>query len=346
MTLSPELIILDVGQGNCTLLRNTEGTIVIDCPPGITLIETLTELKIQEISHLLISHADKDHIAGIHTLLRSKEIKVQYVHINPESNRNTKEWNRLKSSLKDAKERYGLKPIIQLTTSTTNLIQTGDVKIDVIAPAFDLVLKGGSGTLDDSGSLLNSNSMSAVVAFSHNDHRIALSTGDLDEIGLENLLMENPNLESDILIFPHHGGRPSSKNNGIEFTKKLCDLVQPKLVIFSNGRGHYDHPFKEIVDTVIATVPNVHILCTQLSRNCSQVNLTDLSDHLHSLPAKGRSTKSCCGGTVVVKINGKETTYAPEVKAHKNFIGAKVSTPLCSDIPTKQASANDIGTDS
>jgi beta-lactamase superfamily II metal-dependent hydrolase len=346
MTLSPELIILDVGQGNCTLLKNTECTIVIDCPPGITLIETLIELKIQEVSHLLISHADKDHIAGIHTLLRCKEIKVQAVHINPEFNRNQKEWNRLKSSLKDAKDRYKLKLFTQLTTSTTSLIQTGAVEVEVIAPAPELMLIGGSGTVDDSGSLLNSNSMSAVVAFFHNDHRIALSTGDLDEIGLENLLMENPNLKSDILIFPHHGGRPSSKNNGIEFTKKLCGLVQPKLVIFSNGRGHYDHPFKEIVDTVIATVLNVHILCTQLSRNCSQVDLTDLSDHLHSLPAKGKSTKNCCGGTVVVKINGKETTYSPEAKAHKNFIVAKVSTPLCSDLLTKQASANDIGKDS
>ncbi|BBC26949.1 MBL fold metallo-hydrolase [Pseudanabaena sp. ABRG5-3] len=71
MTLPPDLLILDVGQGNCTLLRNTEGTIVIDCPSGTTLIETIEELKIQEISHLLISHADEDHIGGISTLLRN-----------------------------------------------------------------------------------------------------------------------------------------------------------------------------------------------------------------------------------------------------------------------------------
>jgi hypothetical protein len=207
------------------------------------------------------------------------------------------------------------------------------------------MLKGGSGTVDDSGSLLNSNSMSAVVAFFHDGHRIALSTGDLDEIGLENLLIENPNLESDILIFPHHGGRPSSKNNGIEFTRKLCNLVKPKLIVFSNGRGHYDHPLKEIVDTVVATIPNVHILCTQLSKNCSQVDLTDVSNHLHSLPARGKSKKSCCGGTVVVKINGRETIYMPEAQTHKEFINTKVATPLCSAIITKQESAKDIGTD-
>lgn len=336
MILSPELIILDVGQGNCTLLRNTEGDIVIDCPSGTTLIETLTELQIQEISHLLISHADKDHIGGISTLLRSDTIRVRSIHVNSEFDRHGAVWEDLISTLIDARQKRGLNVFSQLTLSSTEMLKTGEVEVQVIAPAPELALKGGAGKKDHSGNLLNSNSMSAVVAFSHNGHRIAIATGDLDEIGLDNLLLESPNLESDILIFPHHGGRPSSKNNGIEFTKRLCNLVKPRLVIFSNGRGHYDHPFKEIVDTVIATVPNVHILCTQLSRNCSQVDLTDLSDHLHSFPAKGKSTKRCCGGTVVVKINGKETTYSPEEKAHKNFIHAKVFTPLCSDILSKK----------
>ncbi|TYQ25070.1 MBL fold metallo-hydrolase [Pseudanabaena sp. UWO311] len=346
MTLPPDLLILDVGQGNCTLLRNTEGTIVIDCPSGTTLIETIEELKIQEISHLLISHADEDHIGGISTLLRSKQVIVQNVHINSEFNRKTKAWEDLLSSLSDAKERYGLKIFAQLTTSTTDLLQTGDVEITVLAPNSVLALKGGAGSVDNSGNRLNSNSMSAVVAFSHNEHRVAIAAGDLDEVGLHNLLQENTNLEADILIFPHHGGNPSRKNNGSEFTERLCNLVKPKLVIFSNGRGHYGHPFKEIVDTVIKTIPNVHILCTQLSRSCSQTDLTDVSDHLHSLPAKGKATKTCCGGTLAVEINGKKTTYTPGAKIHKNFINAKVATPLCSAILTKQASANDIGTDS
>lgn len=31
---SPELIILDVGHGNCALIRDANDAMVIDCPPG------------------------------------------------------------------------------------------------------------------------------------------------------------------------------------------------------------------------------------------------------------------------------------------------------------------------
>jgi len=329
MILSPELIILDVGQGNCTLLRNTEGNILIDCPSGSTLMETLEELKIQQISHLLISHADKDHIGGVSTLLRSDDISVQCVHINSELQRQGIVWDDLMSSLTYARKKRAVKIIPQLTTSTTDSLNTGEVEVKVLAPVPELAVKGGAGAADQYGNQLNSNSMSAVIGFYHKSHGVAIAAGDLDQIGLDNLLQEEINLKADILIFPHHGGRPGAGNNGIEFTKKLCSLVQPKLVIFSNGRGHYDHPFKEIVDTVISTVPNVHVLCTQLSRNCSPIALTHLPNHLDSLPAKGKSNNSSCGGTVVVKINGQNTTYTPQAINHKNFITTQVSTPLC-----------------
>ncbi len=36
----PELIVLDVGHGNCAILLDTKAVTVIDCPPAITLLET------------------------------------------------------------------------------------------------------------------------------------------------------------------------------------------------------------------------------------------------------------------------------------------------------------------
>jgi len=65
----PELIIFDVGHGNCALLRDTNGVVLIDCPPGNILMEALKKFAITEISHVLISHADQDHIAGLPQLL-------------------------------------------------------------------------------------------------------------------------------------------------------------------------------------------------------------------------------------------------------------------------------------
>ena len=62
----PELIVLDVGHGNCAVLRDREAVTVIDCPPpATTLVETLEVLDINIIDQILISHADIDHAGGL-----------------------------------------------------------------------------------------------------------------------------------------------------------------------------------------------------------------------------------------------------------------------------------------
>ena len=43
------LAILDVGHGNCAVLRDRRGVVVIDAGPGSSLLEFLTEHKITNI---------------------------------------------------------------------------------------------------------------------------------------------------------------------------------------------------------------------------------------------------------------------------------------------------------
>jgi beta-lactamase superfamily II metal-dependent hydrolase len=54
----PKLIILDVAHGNCAILQDTEGTVVIDCAHGYTLIDALQQLGISQVDRIIISHAD------------------------------------------------------------------------------------------------------------------------------------------------------------------------------------------------------------------------------------------------------------------------------------------------
>jgi beta-lactamase superfamily II metal-dependent hydrolase len=74
----PELIVVDVGHGSCALLRDIHGTVIIDCGTGSTLVDTLDYLHVRDISSILISHADQDHIGGIIALLSKRELKVQH----------------------------------------------------------------------------------------------------------------------------------------------------------------------------------------------------------------------------------------------------------------------------
>src|SRR6266567_6543746 len=92
----PELIVLDVGHGSSAILRETNGTIVIDCGPNSTLVEALDYLKIQDISSILISHADQDHIGGVIDILSKRDTRVHNVFLNADAMKRTDIWEDLR----------------------------------------------------------------------------------------------------------------------------------------------------------------------------------------------------------------------------------------------------------
>jgi beta-lactamase superfamily II metal-dependent hydrolase len=328
----PELVILDVGHGNSAILQDTSAVTVIDCPPPTTLIETLERLGIDTVDNVLISHADLDHAGGLPNLL--DEITVHNVYINPDADNKSKTWVDVRIALELAEEK-GTEVHTSLTSSLSKKINSGQIEIEILSPSSGVAL-GGAGGIDLERRQQTSNSMSVVIGLIHNSHRITLLPGDMGELGLDNLLKKHQNIEAQILVFPHHGGSPGSKN-GYEFAQKLCGLVKPHLVVFSLGRNHRlgkygtENPRDDIIKGVVAAMPNAHIICTQLSGNCAANKPISDFGHLNNLPAVGFASSSCCGGTIIIGINGKHTTYIPLLSSHRAFISDphKVPTPMC-----------------
>jgi len=328
----PELIVLDVGHGNCAVLRDTEAVTVIDCPPATTLVETLEVLDINVIDHILISHADIDHAGGLPTLLG--KISVRNVHINPDASKRGARWVEIRTALA-LHSKLGTKIHRALGAEVSKEIHSGQVEIEILAPSVEEGLSGAGGE-DRKRRKLESNSASAVIGLIHDSHRIALLPGDLDEIGLDNLLIDQENIEASILIFPHHGGSAKSIDN-YNFARKLCSLVNPKLVIFSLerkrlfGKNHSENPRNDIMEGVISASPEAHIMCTQLSGKCAAQDPVSDFRHLTNLPALGFASDSCCGGTIIIRINGKQTTYVPLLSSHRAFISNpdRVPMPMC-----------------
>jgi len=329
----PELIVLDVGHGNCAILRDTDAVTVIDCPPPATiLVETLEALDINVIDNILISHADIDHAGGLPTLLG--KIRVRNVHINPDASKRGARWVEIRTALA-LHNKLGTKIHRALGAEVSKEIHSGQVEIEILAPSLVEGLSGSSGE-DRKRRKLDSNSVSAVIGLIYDAHRIALLPGDLDELGLDNLLMDQENIEASILIFPHHGGSAKSINN-YNFAHKLCSLVKPRLVIFSFerkrsfGKNHSEMPRDDIMNGVITASPEAHIMCTQLSGKCAVKNPNSDFSHLINLPALGFASDSCCGGTIKIRINGKQTTYIPLLSSHRAFISNPdtVPTPMC-----------------
>src|SRR5205823_5095654 len=133
-------------------------------------------------------------------------------------------------------------------------------------------------------------------------HRVAILPGDIDEIGLSNLADDHEELYADLLVFPHHGGKPGHADSE-QFAQVLCSLVKPKVVLFSFDRNKFNNPREDIIKGIKSAVPKTYIVCTQLSKSCAvQLPNSDLA-HLSELPSKSRKSSCSCGGTILFKIN-------------------------------------------
>lgn len=321
MIASPEIFVLDVGHGNCTVLSDTGGVTVIDCAPGVILTETLKQLRIKEISTVLISHADEDHVGGLIALLQEPGITVRDVYINPDQLRGTDTWEDVIWALRDARRTKNTKVYTSLTSELSGSLDNGEVSIEVIGPSPELVL----GRKDLERRKLTPNSRSAVIRLTHKGRHYMLTTGDVDGRGLQDILDEGKDIHAEILVFPHHGGKAGGMDPK-QFATEICSLVQPRSVIFSVSRGKKGFPRLETIQGVAEIAPEAHIACTQLSQECSTDTPTKF-EHLSSYPAKGRAKNSCCAGTIKIVL-GNEQVYQDFNDAHGTFV-ASLAPTMC-----------------
>jgi competence protein ComEC len=321
------LSIIDVGHGNCAVLVDTNGVVVIDTGPGTALLEFLEQEGIERIDVVLISHADQDHIKGLVALIASQKYEVDVIRINSDALKESKLWDDLLFTLNKAFFEGAVQFNTSLTVADSGGFDRGEVHIEILAP--DLYIAGrGPGSTDRDGRPLTSNSISAVIRLVKGQTPIAVLTGDLDEVGLDNLISNNLNCTAPVLVFPHHGGKPGSADMAT-FTKKLVDLIQPQTVIFSLRRGGNNNPQPEIVRTVRENLPDVRIACTQLSKRCAAALPTNQPIHLAAKYAQGRQSNRCCAGTFVINLSEAARPLLPVMQAHADFISANAETALC-----------------
>jgi beta-lactamase superfamily II metal-dependent hydrolase len=324
------LAILDVGHGNCAVLRDEKGVVVVDAGPGSGLLQYLADHKIDHVEVLFLSHADKDHIGGAAQLLASKTVTVGRVCLNTDSAKGSAVWDDLVYELNRADNAGKLKFDVSLVHDTSGQYDQGKVRIEVLAPSKYLAAKG-AGSTDRQGRKLSNNSVSAVIRFVHNGQPIATLPGDIDEIGLDDLVDNRVDIRAVTLVYPHHGGKGGRDEPG--FVTKVCDLVKPATVIFSVARDRLKHPLPDVIALVRKQVKDVRIACTQLNQHCATKAPTAKPNHLAAVYAQGRDARHCCAGTVLLQLDDT-AVILPDRKAHEAFITAEAPSALCR-LPTK-----------
>lgn len=325
MNRDANLAILDVGHGNASVIEENGTVLVIDTGLRGRLREFLERRNIKKIDCIILSHSDADHIDGLAGLLCG-DVEVKRVILNSDSAKNTNAWRDLIWVLEDYDERQELKLEIGLTECILNLPGFEESVLEVIAPTKGIAAIGVGGRAKDERPITH-NTISAVIKLSHKGEPIALLTGDMDDVSLDEALRKQKDMRAKFLVFPHHGGLPGEADPE-KFTEKLMHAVQPETVIFSLGRTKFANPQEIILSSVIKNSPSVNIGCTQLSSMCAKEVPEIERDWEPELYSSGMKEKHCCAGTMEIPLHLNEFSE-PSNSRFKQFVLHHVPNGRC-----------------
>jgi competence protein ComEC len=326
-TVHPVLTILDVGHGNCAVLKDENGVVVIDAGANNSLMEYLLMENIREVDTVLLSHADHDHINGLTALLVSQQFRIRRVRVNSDAEKTSRSWRGLTLQLSQQHDEGTVDFQPALVADMRGTYDVGQVGIQIVAPSSFLAAHG-PGSMDRRGKTITSNSHSAVIRLVYRGEGAVVFAGDLDEIGLYDLTerFSGEELRAKVLVFPHHGGRSGMASE--TFARRVMDIVRPEMIVFSIGRGRFGNPQPSVVAAVRAVNPNVWIACTQLSLQCSGELLVPGPQHLlRSLPLR-RPPLPCCAGNIEVRF-GPQLEVRPIRSDHGAFVSRVGIAALC-----------------
>ncbi|WP_300029315.1 MBL fold metallo-hydrolase [uncultured Roseobacter sp.] len=325
-TEAASVYILDVGHGNSSIVRSSGECAVVDSPLGSSLKDSLDELQITRLKALIVSHSDRDHIAGILAVLTDPNICVERIYINPDSPKRTKIWGDLLAALRVAEREDKTEIVNSLSVSTPGNISVGDVNLKVVGPVASLAVAGVGGR-DEKNRRITSNSLSSVIRVEGPNGATVLLAGDVDATGLEPILHNPSALSADVLVYPHHGGFAGPATAEDAFVSTLLNASKPKRVVFSNGFGVHDNPRPHVVASVVNF--GCAVACTQLSNRCFNKPQGLPDDHLLTSLSKGSSRGVSCAGTMLFEVGSAVTATQGNSEGHDAFVSDLVPTPMC-----------------
>ena len=227
-----EINFIDVGQGDSTLIRIENKSILVDGGGSMytnsfdvgekTLFPYLLDRGIMSLDYLIVSHFDADHSQGLRYVL--KNMKVKNIVIS-KLGQESKEYDEfMKLSIKQKSKIYYVKK--------GDLLKIGKGIIEIIYPDNEIINEN----------VKNNNAMVFKLTY---DNISMLFTGDIEEIAekkILNIYKDNKEkLEADILKVAHHGSKTSSIKNFLE-------TVNPKIALIGVGEdNNFGHPNSGVI---------------------------------------------------------------------------------------------------
>lgn len=309
---SARLTLLDVGHGNAAVYVGQDGdALVIDGGADHTLSDLVAADRLTRLVAIYVSHADKDHLRGVLLMLENHPgLRVDAVYVNPAQEKRTALWASFSVEL-DRLESAGTTIITALTRSFPGTVAYGDVEVEVLSPPPARVLVEN----DD-------NRWSAMIRLHVLGEPAALLCADIDDAALSEVLDSGRDIRADLLVFPHHGGRPG-RADPRRFAERLTAAAGPSLVVFSMGRERFDNPLPAVLQGV-RDAGGARVACTQLSKRCS---LVSHPGRQVAAPSAGAPSGNSCAGTItlalpLVRSAPQQALALLELDGHATFVAA------------------------
>lgn len=217
-----QLHVIDVGQGDSTLIMSKDGIVLVDAGPGSaedSLVEYLKDVGITTIDYAIFTHPDEDHIGGADVVINNFEVKNV---IMPNATKTTKTFEKMIEAIEQSNAN-----VIEATSGASYTL--GDIAFRILAP--------------NKASYDATNNYSVVVKLTYGNNTFML-TGDAESESESEILAKYPvsELRADFLKVGHHGSSTSTST-------AFLTAVSPSIASISCGEDNkYNHPHRETIE--------------------------------------------------------------------------------------------------
>lgn len=213
---------LDVGQGNSVLVEQAGEYMLIDGGDrdyASYVVSYLKQRGVENLSYVLVSHYDADHLNGIVGALNAFSCDMV---LAPDYVTDSRVYESFYSVVDE-------KDIELVYPAMGDTYTLGDAEFTVVCPdSYDYA--------DD-----NDNSIGIRLTYGENSFLICGDAGKKTE---EVMVESGLTIDSDVYLASHHGSGGSSY-------RFFLDAVQPEAVVLSVGRGNsYGHPSEIVLSNI------------------------------------------------------------------------------------------------
>ncbi len=223
------LTAMDVGQGQCIVLRSGGQTALIDCggdagdENGDSVAKKLLSQGETKVDAVILTHFDQDHVCGLEQLMKRLDVVRLYVP-------DIQQGEESRETVLYLAQKEGAE-VVFITVHTE--LTLGNYCINLYPPS-DREVKNAS--------------LAALLSLEEYD---ILVTGDMTSDQERKLLAKYDFPDIEVLFAGHHGSKYST-------CAELLETTAPETVIICVGENTYGHPTAEVLARIEAIGAEVY----------------------------------------------------------------------------------------